>query len=204
MPNTSLHIGLVHWPVLDRQGLTVATSTVNYDLHDLARAARTYGVQTYYVITPLRSQVVLVERLVEHWTGGFGSTYNPRRKEALQTLQIQPTIEAAMEDLSARTDGRRPVVLATSARRLGPVLSYAEARRRLAEDDRQHLQLFGTGWGLAPEALRLADGLLAPVLGVGAYNHLSVRSAAAIVLDRLCGAREADETGPVAGRSVEA
>jgi hypothetical protein len=188
-----LHIGLVHYPVLDRQGGIVATSTVNYDLHDLGRAARTYGVETFYLVTPLRSQILLTERLVEHWTRGYGAGYNPSRKEALRFLRIQPSIEAVLEDVSLRSGGARPYVLATSARRLGQIVSFASVRRSLHASDRPHLVLFGTGWGLAPEAVRLANAVLAPVLGVGTYNHLSVRSAAAIVLDRLRGRHEDEE-----------
>ena len=47
------------------------------------------------------------------------------------------------------------------------------------------LLLFGTGWGLAPEALARMDDVLEPVRGTTDYNHLSVRSAASIILDRL-------------------
>jgi len=198
----SLHIGLVHHPVLDRQGRIVTTSTVNYDLHDMGRAARTYGVESFAVITPLRSQVVLIERLVEHWTEGYGAGYNPSRKEALEVLRIQPSIEAALQELTTRCGGVRPWVLATSARRLGKAVSFAAVRRSLEQTRRPHLLLFGTGWGLAPEALRHADALLAPVLGVGDYNHLSVRAAAAIVLDRLRGRNGGDEI--VAERTPEA
>ena len=192
MSPASLHIALVHYPALDRQGKTVATSAVNYDLHDLARSAATYGVASYTVITPLRSQVILIERLVEHWTRGHGASYNPSRKKALETLRIQPSIEATLEEVAAQHGQQRPFVLATSARRLGNVVGYASVRRSLSESDRQHLLLFGTGWGLTPEAMSHADALLAPVQGVGDYNHLSVRSAVAIVLDRLLG-RPGDE-----------
>ena len=158
----SLHVGLVHYPVLDRQRLVVATSTVNYDLHDLARAARTYGVAAVHVITPLRSQVVLIERLVEHWTQGFGAGYNPSRREALELLCIEPSIEAAIQDVSRRCGGRRPIVLGTSARRQDRVVSFAEVRRRLEETDTPHFILFGTGWGMAAEALSQVDAVLAP------------------------------------------
>ncbi len=52
------------------------------------------------------------------------------------------------------------------------------------------LLIFGTGWGLAPAVVAEADALLEPIRSaVGDYNHLSVRSACAIALDRLCGAR---------------
>jgi hypothetical protein len=47
--------------------------------------------------------------------------------------------------------------------------------------------LFGTGFGMAPEVQQRADVVMAPIRGVGEYNHLSVRSAAGIILDRLRG-----------------
>jgi hypothetical protein len=43
------------------------------------------------------------------------------------------------------------------------------------------------GWGLAPQALSLCTHVLEPVEGADGYNHLSVRSAAAVILDRLLG-----------------
>ena len=48
--------------------------------------------------------------------------------------------------------------------------------------------LFGTGWGLTQEVKDSSDYVLAPIEGKG-YNHLSVRSAVAIILDRLLGDR---------------
>ncbi len=52
------------------------------------------------------------------------------------------------------------------------------------------LLVFGTGWGLADEVIQGADALLEPVRAREAtgYNHLSVRAACAIILDRLFGA----------------
>ena len=44
----------------------------------------------------------------------------------------------------------------------------------------------GTARGLAPEVLEQCDGLIRPVRFLG-YNHLSVRSAAAILADRILG-----------------
>ncbi len=51
------------------------------------------------------------------------------------------------------------------------------------------LLLFGTGWGLTPQLLDEADLRTEPIRGVSpsGYNHLSVRSACAIALDRLRG-----------------
>jgi hypothetical protein len=67
-------------------------------------------------------------------------------------------------------------------------LSYAELRARLERSDTPPvLLLFGTGFGMAPAVLERADLALPPVFGPGAYNHLSVRAAAGIILDRLRG-----------------
>ena len=49
--------------------------------------------------------------------------------------------------------------------------------------------MLGTGQGLSNELLNKADFLLAPLKGMPHYNHLSVRSAAAIILDRWLGLR---------------
>ena len=49
--------------------------------------------------------------------------------------------------------------------------------------------VLGTGWGLSPEVMARADLRLAPVQGPSYYNHLSVRAAAAVILDRLLGTR---------------
>ncbi len=181
------HVGLVHYPVLDRGKRTVATSTVSYDLHDIARLSKTYGVKSYYLITPLRSQILLIERLTEHWVHGFGAQYNSNRKEALELVRIQPSIEATLDDLAHIYGGRRPTVLATSARGHRESVGFLEARRTLGDSEGPYLLLFGTGWGMAPAALAHADLLLEPIEGVEGYNHLSVRAAAAIVLDRLIG-----------------
>jgi hypothetical protein len=47
------------------------------------------------------------------------------------------------------------------------------------------LLIFGTGWGIAEEIVNRADHRLEPIKGVENYNHLAVRSAAAIILDRI-------------------
>ena len=75
----------------------------------------------------------------------------------------------------------------TSARTAGGV-SYAQLRERMERDDGPPMMLLiGTGFGMAPAMLERADIVLAPILGTDAYNHLSVRAAAGIILDRLRG-----------------
>jgi len=73
--------------------------------------------------------------------------------------------------------------------RAGEVTGYPAARERLARAEKPVLILFGTGWGLTPPLVTGADLRLSPIQA-GAptgYNHLSVRAACAITLDRLRG-----------------
>jgi tRNA (guanine37-N1)-methyltransferase len=49
--------------------------------------------------------------------------------------------------------------------------------------------IFGTGSGLHEEALSRSSVVMRPISGGGDYNHLSVRSAVSIVLDRFFGFR---------------
>jgi hypothetical protein len=60
----------------------------------------------------------------------------------------------------------------------------------LATTDAPVLLLFGTGWGLADSMIPEVSRVLTPIRGAPPWNHLSVRSAVAIVLDRLFGLRD--------------
>jgi hypothetical protein len=76
----------------------------------------------------------------------------------------------------------------TSARSGPNRTPFSTLRSELERSPEHHLIVLGTGWGLAPEVMERADVILEPVLGPTDYNHLSVRSAAAIILDRLLSA----------------
>lgn len=181
-----LHIGLVHHPVYNKRYETIASAVTIFDLHDIARAAKTYGVSRFVVITPLEDQQRLVGRVLDHWIRGFGARYNENRKEALELIDVVPSIDDAVGRL-ARGAEIKPLVIATDARESDfPCISFGGLRRLLA-GPAPVLLLFGTAWGLHREVLERADYLLEPVKGPARYNHLSVRSAAAIILDRLMG-----------------
>ena len=184
-------IALLHYPVLDGQGAVVTTAVTNLDVHDLSRSARTYGCSDYFVVHPIAAQRELVDRIRSHWTEGSSGKRIPDRKEALSVLRVVPSLDDAIEALGGRTGVE---LWATAARRLetpSRSLSFAEARRELeGEGGKPVLILFGTGWGLATGVLSTVDALLEPIAAaMGGYNHLSVRAACAIALDRLCGAR---------------
>ncbi len=82
--------------------------------------------------------------------------------------------------------GERSTVFATCARPMQNTVGYSAVRSRLFNGEPM-LLLFGTAWGLAPEVMETVDGTLPPLQGDSDYNHLSVRSAVSIVLDRLLG-----------------
>jgi hypothetical protein len=188
-------VALVHHPVLDGKGAIVTTAVTNLDVHDLARSARSYGVTDYFVVHPIAAQRELVTRIRDHWMDGSSGRRIPDRREALTVLRIVDSLDVAIAALGGRDHVE---VWVTAARELGAVVTFDAARTRIegggtkngSRDDRAVLIVFGTGWGLAPSVLEAADGLLEPIRATnGTYNHLSVRSACAIALDRLFGAR---------------
>ena len=180
-----LDLALVHYPVCNKNGETIGSAVTNLDLHDIARAGRTFGIDTLYIVTPFADQQALVRDILAHWQTGHGATYNPKRKDALALVRICHDLAELYELVEAKWQ-QRPTVLATSARPNVNQLDYAAARQRIFAGE-PHLILFGTGWGMAPEVFADVDALLPPISGFGEYNHLSVRSAAAIVLDRVLG-----------------
>lgn len=180
------YLCLVHHPTVDRNGKQVTTAITSLDLHDFARLARTYGLGGVFAQTNQKSQVELAGRLLGHWVAGWGGNYNPNRKEALEGLSLVASVEEAVDEVERRA-GARPLVAATSARNDGPTrVTFSEARKVLS-GDRPGLVLFGTGWGLAEEVFGLCDVVIEPIGSPEGYNHLSVRSAASIVVDRLFG-----------------
>ena len=184
--NKCLYIGLLHYPVYNKNYKTIASAITNTDLHDLARLSRTYGVKKFFVITPLRDQQELAERILKHWTTGYGATYNHHRKEALSLIEISASLEDSIKGIS-EMEGKKPLIIATDARRQKTgSLTYNKATE-IIDADNVVMILFGTAWGLDKEVVNRADFTLDPVEGGTNYNHLSVRTAAAIILDRLVG-----------------
>lgn len=187
MRAAALYIVLLHHPVYDKRGDVVATAVTNMDVHDLARIAKTYGVRGVFIATPVRALRLLAEKILEHWRTGFGAQYNETRREALALVRTVVDLDAAILEVE-REARERPVLVATSAREGDGRTSFAELRARLAAGS-PHLLILGTGWGLTHEILARADLVLEPICGIGDYNHLPVRAAAAIMLDRLLGER---------------
>ncbi|GMV40871.1 MAG: hypothetical protein AMXMBFR64_25870 [Myxococcales bacterium] len=187
----AIYLALLHHPVYNKAGETVATAVTNVDIHDIARSSRTFGLKGFYLVTPVEQQRALIAEILGHWTEGAGASHNPRRAEALGRAEVVASLQAAIEAITAR-EGARPTVVATGARLAGDIVAFDVLRERMerrGDPATSWLVLLGTGWGMTTEVIDGADVRLAPIDGVDGYNHLSVRSAAAIILDRLLGQR---------------
>jgi hypothetical protein len=182
---TTLNIALIHQPVVNKKGEVIGSAVTNLDIHDIARTARTYGISRYFISTPYEDQQQLVRELLAHWQTGHGATYNPARKEALSRVQLTDSLDEVIATLTKQY-GKRPLVVATSALMRENSLSYDELGQKITQGV-PVLLLFGTAHGLAPEILQVTDVTLPPIRGGTDYNHLSVRSAASIIIDRLLG-----------------
>jgi hypothetical protein len=177
-------VALLHHPVLGRGGETLTTTITNLDLHDMSRTVKVYGLDALYVVHPYGSQRMLAERIREHWVHGAGGKRIPDRGRALEVLQVMPDLESACAALGDGTE-----LWTTAAARDGELTRFAEARAIVDGDGPPVMLCFGTGWGLGPEVHRRASRRLEPIVARRdtGYNHLSVRGACAIVLDRLFG-----------------
>ena len=181
MPN--LYVALTHYPVINKRGDIIASALTNLDIHDISRAAKTYGVKRFYVVTPLSDQRVLAKKIIAHWTGGAGAVYNPDRRSAFELTKVKDSIKDVVKDIED-IENRFPKTISTCARRYPTSIGYPELRDILA-GGLPHLLIFGTAWGLAESVISEANFLLEWITGATDYNHLSVRSAVSIILDRL-------------------
>lgn len=181
-----LYLGLVHSPILNKEGKIITTSVTNLDIHDIARSARTFGFAGYHIITPLKKQHELVGRILSYWNSTEGLIYNPDRKDALSFIKLSNTIEEAKAEIS-EIEGQEPLLVVTGANFKSYDGTVEKLKAKLCVDNRPMFLLFGTGWGLPALITDAADFRLEPIFGSSqdGYNHLSVRSAVAIYLDRL-------------------
>lgn len=184
--NYRLFTALAHYPVYNKKHEVINTSFTNLDLHDIARASATFGVEKYFMVQPLTTQHEVINGLINHWTKGYGARYNPDRKHALTKIALTDSIEET-KDLIKEEYGAEPQVICTAAKAYPNNVGYQELRYLMERQGGNYLLIFGTGWGLEESVIEKADHVLKPIYGSGAYNHLSVRSAVSIILDRLQG-----------------
>ncbi len=181
-----LYTALVHHPIRNKNGDMVTTAVTNMDISDISRSCRTFGVKKYFLVTPANSQHNLVKRILGHWESDAGSMYNPDRTDAMRVAALANSLEDAVAQIE-EIEGVRPVVVVTGAQFSAVDLKINGLREQLKIDKHPVLLVFGTGWGLHASLVEKADARLEPIYSQAkdGYNHLSVRSAVAIYLDRL-------------------
>ncbi len=182
----SLSVALLHDKMLNKKGELITASLTLIDIHDIARSSRTYGAERVYIVHPGEALQRLANVLKGHWEEGYGATYNPNRKEAIENVDILSDLDALKAKVEERT-GKKPILVATSARPGEKRVTFKEMRSILESSDHPYVLLLGTGWGMCDSLLAEAQYFLEPINGPTEYNHLSVRSACAIMLDRLRG-----------------
>ncbi len=180
----SVYIALLHFPVYNKRHEVVTTCITGFDLHDIARTALTYGINKYFVINPLPAQREFAQRIFEFWMEEDSLEFNWTRAEAFKLIAIRETLDGVIQEIE-ESEGKRPKIIATSAKSQGKKVESRELKVEIRNSNDPYLILFGTGWGMAEEVFEKVDNILEPIRGIGDYNHLSVRSAIAIILDRL-------------------
>lgn len=182
-PNKDFYIALLHHPVVDKNKQIITASVTNLDLHDIARSAATFGVKRYFVVHPSPDEQALNNRIVNHWRSGYGERSHRTRKEALEIIELVNDFETVLTRIQ-ELSGEAPLKIGTSARKTGSnLLKIDEFMPKLKLHPA--VLVFGTGYGLSSEWNQTLDFFLPPIAGPTDYNHLSVRSAVAIYLDRL-------------------
>jgi hypothetical protein len=184
-----VYLALLHSPVTNRNGQQVVTAVTNLDIHDIARSCRTFEIAGYYLVTPIEDQHELVGRILSHWRADHSRQYHPDRASALSLVSLVKSFEDFKKEIFEK-HGEFPEVVLTDARPLPNSISYSDYRKEIEDPSRGSkpvVLVFGTGWGVSEVFYPEVHRILAPVYGPGDYNHLSVRSAVAIILDRLFG-----------------
>jgi hypothetical protein len=168
---------------MDKKNDIVATAVTNLDVHDLARMTVTFGIKKYYIVTPVVEQQALVNRIIDHWKSDFGVNRNDKRSMALGSVKVAGSFEDAVREIREIT-GKEVKVISTSARKFDRSIS-ADSLVSAVDPKYAYLLIFGTGWGLADEIMEKSDYILESLSYDTGYNHLPVRSAVSIILDRL-------------------
>jgi hypothetical protein len=192
----SVYIALLHSPVYNKRHELVTTCITGFDLHDIARSAATFGIKKYFVVNPLPAQREFAKRIVEFWMDEESLEFNWTRAEAFKLITIKTDLDEVLKEIQ-ELESKRPKIIATSAKPQGKKIESRELKIEIGNTQDPYLILFGTGWGMAEEVFEKVDATLEPIIGASdlpagrqGYNHLSVRSAVAIILNRLLSVTE--------------
>lgn len=186
MKRSRVYIALMHYPMYNKRLEVITTSVTNLDLHDIARTARTYEVERFFIVHPSENQHQLIKEILHYWQEGYGGSYNPDRKEAFSLVTPVYSLEEVLLQVEEES-GTEVITVATDARVYPHTVRYRDLKREMQTEERTYLLLFGTGWGMEQELMDSCHYILEPIEAGRSYNHLSVRGAVAIILDRLLG-----------------
>lgn len=181
-----IYVALIHYPCLGKDNKIISTAVTNIDIHDIARTCRTYDIKKYYMVTNLPAQQEIIRRVLKFWIDGSGRRFNENRTEALYEVALEAYYEDVIEEITQK-EGEKPLTVFTSARVRPNTITFLDMSKEIRSQTKPILLIFGTGHGLPNEILNTCDYSLEPVRSLGDFNHLSVRSAIAIILDRLIG-----------------
>ena len=120
------------------------------------------------------------------WQEGYGFEYNPQRFQAIKNTHLKNDLKSVIEAIKEK-ENVEPIIITTSAKRSDlAFISYFD-QSKVWSQNRPVLLLFGTGKGLSDDLMAKSDFQLKPIEGFTDFNHLSVRSAAAIIFDKWLG-----------------
>lgn len=151
------------------------------DMHDISRISATYGLGGYFVIHPDEKMRNIAHKLSGHWTTGDGKNRNSDRYDAIKNMKIVPDLDAAKTEIK-KIHGEEPVTIGTTARKKEKSKPLSHI---LKQKKSPFLILFGTAGGIEDNFLDSLDIILEPIVTGSGYNHLSVRSAVSIFIDRI-------------------
>ncbi len=180
-----IYVALIHFPVYNKKKEIVATATTNMDIHDISRVAKTYSIKKYFIVTPVEGQKQYINRIIKHWREGYGYQYNNNRAKALSITYVTESMESCLSEIKNATS-KEVVTVGTSASGSRDNIITVSALKKILET-KALLLVFGTGWGLTENIIKQFNYMLEPIYGIDNFNHLPVRSAVSITLDRILG-----------------
>lgn len=187
------YIALMHNQILVKHGIEGNTSVASLDIHDIARSSATYGIKNYFIVTALEDQKKILDTFLGFWLSKEGKEYNLNRFDAVRRVCSAPSLDNVVDQIKEKED-KEPLIIATSAKEVAIQDELGETKlidyfsqEKVFKQNRPVLILLGTGQGLNEHVIKRSDYLLTPIKGMTDYNHLSVRSAAAVILDRWLG-----------------
>lgn len=182
------YVALMHNDMMLKEGRIGPTSVTSIDIHDIARSSTTYGLKNFFVVTNLKDQQKMVQKMLSFWVDEkIGGDYNNNRHHAVLSVKLENELDDVIMTIEKK-EGKKPLIIGTSARQQDAQQAITYFDQEIVwQHDRPVLFLFGTGSGMSERLLQRCDYMLPPLQSYYNFNHLSVRSAVAIILDKWLG-----------------